>query len=188
MALTLLLGAPSVLAQAPAKDGPKQAVVTVKGMQCPFCAYGIRKHLAKLPGVERVEVELAKNQAIVTFKPGAEATEEQIRKAVRDAGFTAGQIAWRAAGKGDAAKASKQGDVAAFVIEGMRCLGCEAKITADLEALPGVSFAQVDWDKAVATVRYDRAKATPEDMIRTIEQAGKFQATLKTDQPGGSGR
>jgi copper chaperone CopZ len=99
MALTPLLGAPTLLAQAPAEDVPKQAVVTVKGMQCPFCAYGIRKHLAKLPGVEKVEVKLAENQAIVTFEPGAEATEEQIQKAVRDAGFTAGKIEWRSAGK-----------------------------------------------------------------------------------------
>lgn len=97
MALMLRLGAPTVLTQAPAEDGPKQAVVTVKGMQCPFCAYGIRKHLAKLPGVEKVEVELAKNQALVTFKPGAGATEEQIQKAVRNAGFTAGRIEWRSA-------------------------------------------------------------------------------------------
>lgn len=98
VALTLLIGAAAGLTQASADDAPKQAVVTVKGMQCPFCAYGIRKHLGKLRGVEKVEVELAKNQAIVTFEPGAEATEAQIRKAVRDAGFTAGEIEWRSAG------------------------------------------------------------------------------------------
>ncbi len=99
IALTLLLAAPRLLAQAPAEDAPKQPVVTVKGMQCPFCAYGIRKHLAKLPGVEKVEIELAKNQAIVSFEPGAEATEEQIQKALRNAGLTAGKIEWRSAGK-----------------------------------------------------------------------------------------
>ena len=74
---------------------PKQAVVTVKGMQCPFCAYGIKKHLAKLPEVEQVEVELAENRAIVTFAPDAKTTDEQIQRAVRKAGFTAGKIEWR---------------------------------------------------------------------------------------------
>ncbi len=80
-------------------DGSKQAVVTVEGMQCPFCAYGIRKHLAKLPGVRKVEVELARNQAIVTFAPDAKVGEKDIQKAIRNAGFTAGKIEWRSAGQ-----------------------------------------------------------------------------------------
>ena len=101
--LALVVGVPRwSAAQAPA-DGPTQAVVTVKGMQCPFCAYGIRKHLTKLPGANTVEVELAKNQAIVTFAAGATVTDEQIQEAIRKAGFTAGTIEWRSPGKGDRA-------------------------------------------------------------------------------------
>lgn len=84
---------PALEAQAPAGN-VKQAVVTVHGMQCPFCAYGIKKHLAKLPGAKNVEVELAKNQAIVTFTPDAKVNDEQIRRAVRNAGFTAAKIEW----------------------------------------------------------------------------------------------
>lgn len=90
-ALSCLL--PTLTAQAPA-GGVKQAVVTVHGMQCPFCAYGIKKHLAKLPGAKSVEVALAKNQAVVTFAPDAKVTDEQIQKAVRSAGFTAAKIEW----------------------------------------------------------------------------------------------
>ena len=75
----------------------KQAVVTVQGMQCPFCAYGIRKHLAKLPGARKVEVELAENQAIVTFAPDAKTGDREIQQAIRKAGFTAGKIEWRSA-------------------------------------------------------------------------------------------
>jgi copper chaperone len=93
-ALTLLLVTtrPAV-AQAP-EDEEKQAVVTVKGMQCPFCAYGIKKHLGKLPGATRVDVELAKNEATVTFEADAEVTDEQIKEAVRKAGFTPEDIKW----------------------------------------------------------------------------------------------
>lgn len=85
--------APAPEAQAPAGTA-KQAVVTVHGMQCPFCAYGIKKHLAKLPGAKKVETELAKNQAIVTFAPDAKVSDEQIQRAVRNAGFTAAKIEW----------------------------------------------------------------------------------------------
>lgn len=99
-ALTLVLitvaTLPTWAAQAP-PDSSQQAVVTVEGMQCPFCAYGIRKHLAKLPGARKVEVELAKNQAIVTFAPDATVGDKDIQRAVRNAGFTAGKIEWRPA-------------------------------------------------------------------------------------------
>jgi len=100
MALGLVASTFSAAAQAPAGDR-NQAVVTVRGMQCPFCAYGIKKHLAKLPGATRVDVELAKNQAIVTFTPVAKVTDAQIQQAVRNAGFTAGAIEWRAGTPGE---------------------------------------------------------------------------------------
>lgn len=99
-ALALVTSMFSAGAQEPAGDR-NQAVVTVRGMQCPFCAYGIKKHLAKLPGATRVDVELAKNQAIVTFTPGAKVTDAQIQQAVRNAGFTAGAIEWRAGKPGE---------------------------------------------------------------------------------------
>lgn len=77
----------------------KKAVITVQGMQCPFCAYGIKKHLAKLPGAKKVEVELAKNEAIVTFARDATVDDAQIERAVRKAGFTLGKIEWRSTPK-----------------------------------------------------------------------------------------
>jgi copper chaperone CopZ len=99
-ALALVASTLGAAAQAPVGD-PNQAVVTVRGMQCPFCAYGIKKHLAKLQGAMRVNVELATNQAIVTFAPGAKVTDAQIQQAVRNAGFTAGAIEWRAGKPGE---------------------------------------------------------------------------------------
>lgn len=99
-ALVLALVALSVAASPQAQaTATKQAVVTVQGMQCPFCAYGIKKHLTKLPGARKVEVELAKNQATVTFARDAAVGDEQIERAVRKAGFTAGKIEWRSKGE-----------------------------------------------------------------------------------------
>lgn len=70
-------------------------MVAVNGMSCPFCAYGVKKHLSALPGVKSVQVELAKGKAIVEFSPEAKVTDEQIQKAVRAAGFTPGKIEWK---------------------------------------------------------------------------------------------
>lgn len=98
MAVAVLATTLTVAAQAPAGT-QKRAVVTVQGMQCPFCAYGIKKHLAKLPGVTRVDVELAKNQAILTFTPAAKVTDADIQQAIRKAGFTPGKIEWQSVGE-----------------------------------------------------------------------------------------
>jgi mercuric ion binding protein len=73
----------------------REAVVEANGMSCPFCAYGIKKHLLRLPGAKKVEVDLGKDQAIVDFAPDSKVTDEQIKKAVRDAGFKPGRIEWR---------------------------------------------------------------------------------------------
>lgn len=94
--LALLPSTPASAWQA-APAASRQAVIAVKGMQCPFCAYGIRKHLAKLPGARKVDVELAKSEAVVTFAPDATTGDKEIRQAIRKAGFTAGTIEWRPA-------------------------------------------------------------------------------------------
>jgi mercuric ion binding protein len=184
-ALWLLAGASRAVAQGPAAAG-KQAVVTVQGMQCPFCAYGIQKQLKKLPGATSVDVELAKNQAIVSFASDAKVTDADIRQAVRKAGFTAGKIEWRSGDSTEKQKTSggrpAEAATAAFAIEGMRCLGCEAKITADLEQLRGVSLALVDWQAGIPSVRSDANTVRPDDIVRTIERAGKFQAERQTSR------
>lgn len=95
-AILVFLAAPhGAWSGGPASGASKEAVVAVNGMSCPFCAYGVRKHLSALPGVKSVRVELAKGEAIVEFDPEGRPTDEQIRKAVRDAGFTPGKIEWR---------------------------------------------------------------------------------------------
>lgn len=183
-ALWLLAVTSLAVAQGPAAGG-KQAVVTVQGMQCPFCAYGIQKQLKKLPGATKVDVELAKNQAIVTFAPDAKVSDADIQQAIRKAGFTPGKIEWKSGGPARKEKTSgaQASEETTFAIEGMRCLGCEAKITADLERLSGVSLAEVDWQTGTASVWYDPNKVRPDDIVRAIERAGKFQAKLR-----GSGR
>lgn len=89
------LAAPPSAWSGPASGASRQAVVAVDGMSCPFCAYGVKKHLSALPGVKSVQVELAEGEAVVEFAPEAKVTDEQIQKAVRAAGFTPGKIEWK---------------------------------------------------------------------------------------------
>lgn len=83
----LLLGGSSVLAAQ-----IQQAIITVEGMSCPFCAFGVEKKLRAIPGVARVEVTLKQGAATLTAKEGASIAVAEIPAAVRKAGFTAGAI------------------------------------------------------------------------------------------------
>src|SRR5260370_7539333 len=50
-------------------QGEKHAVVKVKGMSCPFCAFGLNKHLQRLAGGKNVDVSLEKGEAYINANP-----------------------------------------------------------------------------------------------------------------------
>lgn len=72
-------------------DNP-DIVVGVDGLACPFCAYGLEKKVKKLDGVEAVYVDIDEGIADIKLKEGATLSEENIKKAVADAGFTVREI------------------------------------------------------------------------------------------------
>jgi len=91
----------------PANAGFLSAQLSVNGLTCPFCAFGIEKKLLEVPGVREVEVFLDEGRIALTFERGTEATVKQLEEAVRKAGFelaglsieTSGEI--KRAGEGD---------------------------------------------------------------------------------------
>lgn len=83
----VLLAAALVFSLAALAAGPRYAL-EVNGLACPFCAYGIEKHLNKLEGVETVEVDVAGGRVLVTMAGDAELTRERAGQAVDRAGFT----------------------------------------------------------------------------------------------------
>jgi len=84
----LLLAAPiaSVSAQ---ETGTSSATIRVDGLSCPFCAYGLEKHLKKIAGVEGVEINMKSGKAIVRLKPDVQVDDAALKTAVKKAGFTA---------------------------------------------------------------------------------------------------
>jgi len=95
----LVLFALPLAAQEKTAPAGKQALVPVKGMACSACARRLQKVLSKLPGVEKAEVQLEKEQAILTFLADSKASDKQIEETVRNAGFVPGKIEWRPAGE-----------------------------------------------------------------------------------------
>ena len=90
----LLLTAPiaSVAAQ---EVSARSATIRVDGLSCPFCAYGLEKHLKKIAGVESVEINMKDGKAVVHLKPDAQVNDAALKTAVKKAGFTARGITRR---------------------------------------------------------------------------------------------
>ncbi len=96
-ALILAFGlwAPALAAQqepAAREDEPRQIQVTILGMSCPFCAYGVQQKLQKLEGVTDLEVVLKTGLATLTLEEGADISNELLQKTVKDAGFEVAKI------------------------------------------------------------------------------------------------
>ena len=70
----------------------KTVDIAVQGMSCPFCVYNVEKKLNALDGVSSARVDLAQGRARVVMQPGNGPSDEQLRQAITDAGFTPGDI------------------------------------------------------------------------------------------------
>jgi len=73
VATALLFGlvAPATRAQETAPgQAPRQIQVTILGMSCPFCTYGVQQKLRKLEGVEKLEVVLETGLATLQLRDG----------------------------------------------------------------------------------------------------------------------
>jgi copper chaperone CopZ len=66
--------------------------IEIKGMACPYCAFGMEKELKKVAGVDNVEIELKEGLAYISTPISQKPTKENLEKIIIDGGFTAGKI------------------------------------------------------------------------------------------------
>jgi copper chaperone CopZ len=57
-------------------------------------------------------------------------------------------------------------------VSGMTCGNCARMVERKLASSPGVAKAQVDLDAAAATVEYDPARVSTEELAAAIEKLG----------------
>ncbi len=60
----------------------------VDGLACPFCAYGVEKHVGGLDNVKSVEILIDEGIVAVTMASGKTLDEAKAKQAISDAGFT----------------------------------------------------------------------------------------------------
>ncbi len=90
--LYVLLTVILLLFSSPAQARISSLSVAVDGMACPFCAFGVEKRLKTVTGVSSVTVDMKTGMALVNAKPAHSIDYQKISEAVKDAGFTAGDM------------------------------------------------------------------------------------------------
>ena len=67
-----------------------EATVTLRvdGMTCPFCAYGLEKHLTALDAVDSVVIRVSDGLVQIREVEGQVLPDELLKKTVTDAGFS----------------------------------------------------------------------------------------------------
>lgn len=80
------------LAFAQAQAQIHSLTVTVEGMSCPFCAFGVEKRLKKVEGVESITVSMKDGTAAMSARKGQSINFSQVPAAIRKAGFTPGTM------------------------------------------------------------------------------------------------
>lgn len=144
----------------------KKTQMQIVGMTCAACSTRIEKGLNKLQGVEKANVNLALENASVTYNPD-EVSPQDIEKKVHDLGYEVVK------------------EKAEFLITGMTCAACSSRIEKVLNKLDGINAATVNLALETGTVEYNPSRLTPSDIIARIEKAG-YGATVKVEKNEGA--
>ena len=73
-------------------EQPRQIEITILGMSCPFCVYGVQQKLQRLDGVAELEVVLETGIATLRLEEDADISNELLDDTVEDAGFEVAKI------------------------------------------------------------------------------------------------
>ncbi|MDP2183582.1 MAG: heavy metal translocating P-type ATPase [Actinomycetota bacterium] len=151
----------------------EEASFALTGMTCASCAAVIEKVISGLPGVARVNVNLATEKMTVVFD-SAITDELAIAAAVKAAGYGATPLL---AAKPEAVTATGTATVGLI---GMTCSSCSAVIEKTLQRVAGVSSAAVNLAAESATIEFDPTVLGIDDLIGAIRAAG-YDAVVKVD-------
>lgn len=143
------------------------SIFSVDGMDCADCAAKLEKGISKLAGVLSANVNFATAKLKITYDQSCLQPPE-IEKAVTGFGYQAALIP----AAGDPAGPRKS----VFLVSGMDCADCAAKLEKRVAALNGILSVQVNFAAGKMTVEHTAPVA---DILQTVKQAG-YQAERQT--------
>ncbi|TKC18335.1 copper-translocating P-type ATPase [Robertmurraya kyonggiensis] len=139
----------------------KEANLQVIGMTCAACANRIEKGLRKLDGVTEATVNLTLEHSLIKYDP--EITNIGVlEKRIRELGYDVVT------------------ETAEFIITGMTCAACSARIEKGLYKIDGVSNASVNLALESATVHFNPSMVSVSELIQQIQKLG-YGAQIKDE-------
>lgn len=138
----------------------RKVTLSIQGMSCAACAARIEKVLAKVKGINGVNINLAIEKATIEYDDEVLELGEVIEK-IKEIGYGASE--------------ETVFNKVELNIEGMSCAACSAKIERKLNKLEGVKGAAVNLATNKATVEYDSNRLKASDLIKIIADLG-YQA------------
>ncbi|APB72910.1 copper-translocating P-type ATPase [Paenibacillus polymyxa] len=136
-----------------ATDGDKQTTLHITGMSCAACASRIEKGLNRIDGVAQANVNLALEQASISYDP-KQVEIPEFRDKIASLGF--GTVS----------------EEANLNVTGMTCAACATRIEKGLNRMPGVTGATVNLALETAHVEYAAGSIAVGDLVSKIEQLG----------------
>ncbi|MCB1476428.1 MAG: heavy metal translocating P-type ATPase [Rhodobiaceae bacterium] len=124
----------------------------VEGMHCGNCASRLQAALEKVPGLEKIHVELALERA--HFAAPDAGTVRAAEAAVTSAGYAVPH------------------QVVQLDIDGMHCGNCASRVETALNAVPGVLSASVNAASESARIEVAEGVVQIRDLIAAVEGAG----------------
>src|SRR5712692_10783326 len=150
-----------------------RATFALEGMTCASCAMRIEKGLKKVPGVKDASVNLATEQAAVTYDPVRTTVEQMVQK-VDAVGYKATPLVIPTSKS--VVKELEADSHIALDREGMTCASCAMRIEKGLYKVPGVKEASVNLATERADVTYDATLTDVKQIVLKVEAVG-YKAT-----------
>lgn len=159
----------AVQEESPLAGSQAESVATsrfkITKMSCANCAMTVEKTISALPGISSAQVNFA-TESLVVRHDGSVGRETEILEALSGAGYPGHKV--------------DQPGHSRFVISGMSCANCAANIEKSLNALSGVTHANVNFSVNSADVDFDPAQLNVADLTAHIESLG-YGVSLEED-------
>jgi Cd2+/Zn2+-exporting ATPase len=146
----------------------------IGGMDCGGCAKTIEATLQQLPGVGEAKVRFATERLNVTYD-SQQVDEAAIRDRVTALGYTLEPISTQPSSVQTPSTQTLQAQVS-----GMDCGGCAKTIAANLQQLPGINEATVNFASERLNVLYDPQQTSEAAIIRRVTELGYTVALDRT--------
>lgn len=101
----------------------KKVEVGIDGLSCPFCVWGLRQQMKGIKAIDELEVSLKKSMVRFILKENSPLSIEEIKDAVKKAGFSVRDVRIEAVGKiipyGEFQALKVSGSNQAFVLDSL---------------------------------------------------------------------